>query len=260
MRHQPDILFIQVDQMAAGPLPFHGGRIVRAPHLQALADAGTVFDAAYCNSPICAPSRFSMMTGRLPTAIGAYDNASELPAATPTLAHYLRSAGYRTVLDGKMHFVGPDQLHGFEERRTTDIYPADFGWTPNWLQPDERIDWWFLGQLRYLQRVLLAGNVAGRISQFQLDRRLPIRPFPRSRGIGFRAKHQPNRHLSEREGIPDRLRQVTDVRAVEQVRAIGDQHDRRRVGAHLGRVIDTRYSVVTYRRAVGFHRLLDNPV
>ena len=42
-----------------------------------------------------------------------------------------------------MHFVGPDQLHGFEERRTTDIYPADFGWTPNWLQPDERVDWWF---------------------------------------------------------------------------------------------------------------------
>ena len=42
-----------------------------------------------------------------------------------------------------MHFVGPDQLHGFEERRTTDIYPADFGWTPDWLQPDERIDWWF---------------------------------------------------------------------------------------------------------------------
>ena len=42
-----------------------------------------------------------------------------------------------------MHFVGPDQLHGFEERRTTDIYPADFGWTPDWLNPDERIDWWF---------------------------------------------------------------------------------------------------------------------
>lgn len=132
MRHQPDILFIQVDQMAAGPLPFHGGRIVRAPHLQALADAGTVFDAAYCNSPICAPSRFSMMTGRLPTVIGAYDNASELPAATPTLAHYLAMAGYHTILSGKMHFIGPDQLHGFAERLTTDIYPADFAWTPNW--------------------------------------------------------------------------------------------------------------------------------
>jgi choline-sulfatase len=42
-----------------------------------------------------------------------------------------------------MHFVGPDQLHGFEERRTTDIYPADFGWTPDWRAPDERIDWWY---------------------------------------------------------------------------------------------------------------------
>ena len=42
-----------------------------------------------------------------------------------------------------MHFVGPDQLHGFEERLTTDIYPADFGWTPNWDAPEERIDWWY---------------------------------------------------------------------------------------------------------------------
>ena len=42
-----------------------------------------------------------------------------------------------------MHFVGPDQLHGFEERLTTDIYPADFGWTPDYAQPGERIDWWY---------------------------------------------------------------------------------------------------------------------
>ena len=61
----------------------------------------------------------------------------------PTLAHGLRALGYRTCLAGKMHFVGPDQLHGFEERVTTDIYPADFAWTPNWDQPEERIDWWY---------------------------------------------------------------------------------------------------------------------
>ena len=42
-----------------------------------------------------------------------------------------------------MHFVGPDQLHGFEERLTTDIYPADFGWTPDYRKPNERIDWWY---------------------------------------------------------------------------------------------------------------------
>src|SRR4051812_827577 len=120
------------DQMAAGPLPCYGGPVVKAPHLQALAERGVVFDAAYCNSPICAPSRFSMLSGRLPTTIGAYDNASELPAAVPTLAHALTVAGYCTILSGKMHFIGPDQLHGYEERLTTDIYPADFSWTPNW--------------------------------------------------------------------------------------------------------------------------------
>ncbi|MFN4193747.1 MAG: choline-sulfatase, partial [Tabrizicola sp.] len=58
-------------------------------------------------------------------------------------AHHLRRAGYHTALSGKMHFVGPDQLHGFEERLTTDIYPADFGWTPDYRKPGERIDWWY---------------------------------------------------------------------------------------------------------------------
>jgi len=42
-----------------------------------------------------------------------------------------------------MHYVGPDQLHGFETRTTTDIYPADFGWTPDYRKPGERIDWWY---------------------------------------------------------------------------------------------------------------------
>ncbi|MEX4003664.1 choline-sulfatase [Paraburkholderia sp. EG285A] len=73
--------------------------------------------------------------------IGAYDNAAELPAQTLTFAHYLRNAGYQTVLSGKMHFCGPDQLHGFETRLTTDIYPADFGWVPDWSAPDARQSW-----------------------------------------------------------------------------------------------------------------------
>ena len=41
-----------------------------------------------------------------------------------------------------MHFCGPDQLHGFEERLTTDIYPADFGWTPDWTRFEERPSWY----------------------------------------------------------------------------------------------------------------------
>jgi len=72
-----------------------------------------------------------------------YDNAAEFASSIPTYAHHLRRAGYYTCLSGKMHFVGPDQLHGFEDRLTTDIYPADFGWTPDYRKPGERIDWWY---------------------------------------------------------------------------------------------------------------------
>ncbi|CUR55814.1 Choline-sulfatase [metagenome] len=137
------MLVVMFDQVAADALGAYGNRVVHAPTLDHLARTGVVFDAAYSNSPLCTPARYCMMTGQLPSATRGYDNAAYLQSTIPTFAHYARVAGYRTVLDGKMHFVGPDQLHGFEERRTTDIYPADFGWTPNWLQPDERIDWWF---------------------------------------------------------------------------------------------------------------------
>jgi len=129
---QPNILFIQVDQMTAGALPAYGNAFSRTPHLDQLAAAGAVFENAYCNFPLCAPSRFSMASGQLCSAIGAYDNAAELPASVPTYAHYLRALGYRTALAGKMHFIGPDQLHGFERRLTAEIYPADFSWVPNW--------------------------------------------------------------------------------------------------------------------------------
>lgn len=140
--NSPNFLFIMADQMAGQALPFHGNPVVKAPHLTALAEEGVDFASAYCNSPLCAPSRSSMMTGQLPSRIGAFDNAAEFPTSIPTFAHYLRSMGYRTCLSGKMHFVGPDQLHGFEERLTTDIYPSDFGWTPDWERPDYRFSWY----------------------------------------------------------------------------------------------------------------------
>ena len=130
------------DQLSAAALPMYGNHAAQTPYLNALAENSVVFRSAYCNSPLCAPSRFAFMSGRLPSKIGAYDNAAELEAQVPTFAHYLRLAGYRTILSGKMHFCGPDQLHGFEERLTTDIYPADFGWTPDWLNFSHRPSWY----------------------------------------------------------------------------------------------------------------------
>lgn len=128
MNKRPNILFLMADQLAAPALPYHGHPLVKAPHLARLAERAVVFDGAYCNFPICAPSRFSMLSGRLPHAIGAYDNGAEFPASIPTVAHYLANQGYHGILCGKMHFIGPDQLHGYAERLTTDIYPADFSW------------------------------------------------------------------------------------------------------------------------------------
>jgi choline-sulfatase len=139
MNKHPNILLLMADQLAAPALPVYGHRVVKAPNLARLAERAAVFDSAYCNFPICAPSRFSMLSGRLAHAIDAFDNASEFPASIPTMAHYLTGLGYRTTLCGKMHFIGPDQLHGFEERLTTDIYPSDFSWTPDFRKgPEDR--------------------------------------------------------------------------------------------------------------------------
>lgn len=129
---RPDILFIQVDQLLAQSLACYGDPVAKTPNLDRLAADGVVFETAYCNFPLCAPSRFSMASGLLPSRIGAYDNGNEFSSQVPTYAHFLRDLGYRTCLSGKMHFVGADQTHGFEERLTPDIYPADFSWSADW--------------------------------------------------------------------------------------------------------------------------------
>ena len=143
MRERPHILVLMVDQLAASFLRPYGHRVTKTPTIDRLAEAGVVFENAYTPSPLCAPARASFMTGMLPSRTGVYDNSAEFASSIPTFAHYLRLEGYRTCLSGKMHFVGPDQLHGFEERLTTDVYPGDFGWTPDWSRPGERIDWWY---------------------------------------------------------------------------------------------------------------------
>lgn len=138
-----NILILMADQLTPFALGCYGHQLVRSPNIDHLAEQGVLFEAAYCNSPLCTPARYAFMTGQHVSRIGGYDNAAYLPSTVPTFAHYLRAQGYRTCLSGKMHFVGADQLHGFEERLTTDIYPADFGWIPDWTAPEQRIDLWY---------------------------------------------------------------------------------------------------------------------
>ena len=138
-----NILILMVDQLNGTLFPDGPANWLHAPNLKRLAKKSTRFENAYTASPLCAPGRAAFMSGQLPSQNGVYDNAAEFASSIPTYAHHLRRAGYQTCLAGKMHFVGPDQLHGFEERLTTDIYPADFGWTPDYRKAGERIDWWY---------------------------------------------------------------------------------------------------------------------
>ncbi|TDZ20296.1 Choline-sulfatase [Colletotrichum orbiculare MAFF 240422] len=139
---QPNILFIMADQLAAPQLKMYNPESqIKTPNLDALAAQSVQFDSAYCPSPLCAPSRMSLITGQLPMKIGAYDNGAQISSEIPTYAHYLRLKGYQTALAGKMHFIG-DQLHGYETRLTSDIYPGDFGWVVNWDEPDTRLEWY----------------------------------------------------------------------------------------------------------------------
>ena len=143
MNTSNNLLIIMADQLTAKALGCYGNPDVISPNIDALAAEGVRFDAAYSSSPLCTPGRYAFMTGQHNSVCAGYDNAAYMPATMPTFAHYLRLMGYRTCLAGKMHFVGADQLHGFEERLTTDVYPADFGWVPDWDHPDDRIDLWY---------------------------------------------------------------------------------------------------------------------
>ena len=73
---QPNIQFIQADQMTVFALKHYGNPLVRTPNIDRLAANGVVFENGYCNNPICASSRFSMMSGQLSSKIGTYDNAA----------------------------------------------------------------------------------------------------------------------------------------------------------------------------------------
>lgn len=124
---RPNILYIQSDQHNPAVMGCAGDPVVRTPNLDALASRGTVFDNAYCASPICVPSRASMLTGRHPHENQVWTNTHALDSTIPTFAHALGAAGYRPIQVGRMHFIGPDQLHGFAERYVGDHSPNHVG-------------------------------------------------------------------------------------------------------------------------------------
>lgn len=118
---RPNILVFMSDEHAKGASGCFGSSIVRTPAIESLASDGIVFENAYCNSPMCVPSRMSFLTGRYPFKVQVYDNGSPLASEYPSYAHYLEAEGYETVLCGRMHMIGPDRTHGFGKRLYDDV-------------------------------------------------------------------------------------------------------------------------------------------
>ena len=230
----PSFLVVMADQLAASWLPVYGHPLVQAPHLSALAREATVFDRAYTPFPLCAPARSAMVTGRLASEIGVYDNAAELAATVPTLAHALRAHGYHTAVAGKMHFVGPDQLHGFEHRLTADIYPADVDWTPDWTRPLDRPLPWY----HTMESVLDPGVCAAAMqtdydeevcfhavrSLYDIARHRPDQPFLLF--VSFTNPHDPW-EIPERHWQRYRRSEIPAPRVPSLACAQADPHSRR---------------------------------
>ncbi|UCG59743.1 MAG: sulfatase-like hydrolase/transferase [Phycisphaerales bacterium] len=108
-RRRPNILYIMTDQQHAGMMSCTGNRWLKTPAMDRLAASGTRFERAYACNPVCVPSRFSLQTGRMPSAIGMGQNSDSRSAVVTgimlqrSLGRLFREAGYETVYGGKVH-------------------------------------------------------------------------------------------------------------------------------------------------------------
>ena len=134
-----NVLFIMSDEHAREIAGCYGNWTVRTPNLDALAARGVVFENAYCNSPICVPSRASLATGDYVHRTGYWDSAAAYDGRIPSWHHRVREAGHDMVSIGKLHYRGPDDDNGFTEVKHP-MYIADgIGDAHGLLRRDNRV-------------------------------------------------------------------------------------------------------------------------
>lgn len=111
---RPNLVLLMADEHNRSCLGAYGHPFVQTPNLDRLAAEGTRFTDAYCNSPICVPSRASFATGRYVHETGHWDNAFPYAGTPRSWHHQLRDAGGEVTSIGKLHFRGGDD-NGFSE-------------------------------------------------------------------------------------------------------------------------------------------------
>jgi hypothetical protein len=110
-----NMLFIFSDQHTRRAMGCAGHPVALTPNLDRLAAGGTLFRNAYCNGPICVPSRASLATGRHVHEIGIWDNARPYHGTTPSWGHRLMDQGHRATSIGKLHYRDTEDPNGFDE-------------------------------------------------------------------------------------------------------------------------------------------------
>ena len=159
-----NILLIMSDEHSREIAGCYGNPIVRTPNLDALAARGVVFERAYCNSPICVPSRASLATGDYVHRIGYWDSAAAYDGRVPSWHHRARDAGHDTTAIGKLHFRSAGDDNGFSEAHHAMYIVDGIGDTHGLLRTDKRA--------REVARALAAEAGRGMSSYTRYDTRV----------------------------------------------------------------------------------------
>ena len=128
---RPNVLILHTDEQRWDTIRAGGNEHIHTPNLDALAESGALFQNMYCNSPVCMPSRQSMLSGQYPSTIGTTWNGIEMPEDVLTIHKVLKPYGYHTASNGKLHFLNhanrdhrePHPDYGFDQLIVSD----DFG-------------------------------------------------------------------------------------------------------------------------------------
>lgn len=129
MQQSPNILWICSDQQRFDTLGCYGNNFVHTPNIDRLAAGGMKFEHAYCQSPVCTPSRASFLTGRYPRTTRARQNGQSIPEDEILVTKLLADAGYVCGLAGKLHLSTCDPVVTNQiERRINDGYSV-FNWS-----------------------------------------------------------------------------------------------------------------------------------
>ncbi|WP_276270843.1 sulfatase [Haloarcula litorea] len=161
----PNVLWICTDQQRWDTLGCYGAAHIDTPHLDALASDGVRFERTYCQSPVCTPSRASMLTGRYPRTTGCRQNGQPMPRDEPLVTSRLATSGYRCGLAGKLHLspTNPEDETDATAREPARRLDDGYG-TVHWSpmpgddSPDNQYRQWLRGRGESFERTPFEGS------------------------------------------------------------------------------------------------------